>query len=107
MEPRTGTWNVAVGASGHASALIYSSESARPVMVTIRKRRQSQLPVVVQVNGVRGPRATLSCAEDAKTFVLPAVTTLHVAAAPPRDGVCASAAGDYAITLLETPLARS
>ena len=104
MKPQTGTWNVAAGSPAGHPALIFSSEEARSVMVTIRKRDHCALPVFVQVNGGEAPDKSLLDRDTARTFVLPAVKTLHVAAGDAPAG--ASAGGDYAITVLEPPLAR-
>jgi hypothetical protein len=103
MNPQTGTWNVAAGTPAGHPALIFSSEEARSVMVTIRKHDHSPLPILVQVNG--GETRSLLDRDIARTFVLPAVKTLHVAAGQAPAG--ASADGDYAITVLEAPLART
>jgi len=73
-------------------------------MVTIRKHDHSAVPVFVQVNGAQARDKSLLDRDIARTFVLPAVKTLHVAAGNAPAGV--SADGDYAITVLETPLAR-
>ena len=105
MKPQTGVWNVAAGTPAGHPALIFSSEEARSVMVTIRKHDRSPVPIFVQVNGLEAHGGRLLDRDSARTFVLPAVKTLHVAAGQAPAG--ASADGDYAITVLESPLPRT
>jgi hypothetical protein len=100
MYPQTGSWNVAVGSPDEPSDLIFSSASARDLMVTIKKRHDSALPIVVRVNGEIALNGALSYTDTSRTFVLPGVTTLHVAVGPSPAGVPASANGDYAIMVL-------
>jgi hypothetical protein len=101
MHSHAGTWNVAVGSPNDPADLIFTSEHRTAVIVTIRKRHDSALPIVVQLNGELALNGALSMTDTARTFVLADVTTLHVAAGPTPSGVPASANGDYTITLLE------
>jgi hypothetical protein len=101
MYPHTGTWNVSVGTPNDPSDLIFSSTAGRDVVVTIRKRGDSALPIVVEVNGDLALNGAMSHTDTARTFILSEVTTVHVAVGPAPAGVPASASGDYTITFVE------
>jgi hypothetical protein len=100
MNLHTGTWNVAVGSPNDPSDLIFSSENALALMLTVRKRHDSALPISVRVNGELALNGALSATDTARTFVLSGVTTLHVAAGPTPEGVPGTANGDYTVGLL-------
>jgi hypothetical protein len=100
MTPHTGMWNVSQGTPDDPADLIFSSASGTDLLVTIRKRHDSALPILVRVNGELALNGAMSQTDTARTFVLPGVTTLHVAVGAAPEGVPSSANGDYSITVL-------